>query len=174
MTAPNLNGLRVTERRGNAIFVRLPRELWRLCGPDGSCICAVCKASGRAAYWDTLAIAAAPTGAPSDCTWTVHHPDTRAYELVRVVELDAEGNASSYRTTAVDGPGYWSVSIPYVHGVPTEWHPTESTGPFATLSRGAFRSEGLAIVWAEDKLAGHPYTLVFHRTDDELARVAVR
>jgi hypothetical protein len=58
-------------------------------------------------------------------------------------------------------PGYWTVVIPYVAEGATEWHPTTPTGPFATLSRGAFRRITDAIVWAVTKLRGAPYTLRF-------------
>lgn len=39
----------------------------------------------------------------------------------------------------------------------TEWHPTESEGPFSVLSRGNFASEGEAHEWAAAK-GIHPST----------------
>lgn len=44
----------------------------------------------------------------------------------------------------------------------TEWHPTENTGPFKVLSRGAFKSRALAHQWADEKLGvGATYTVKF-------------
>ena len=55
---------------------------------------------------------------------------------------------------------YFSVVIP---GVPpqfrTEWHPTEPSGQFARLSRGAFQTEEEAIEWARAHLDGTPYSI---------------
>jgi hypothetical protein len=47
---------------------------------------------------------------------------------------------------------YWTVCIPFTIEGRTEWHPTESTGPFATLTRGCFASIAEARVWAAEKL----------------------
>lgn len=66
----NMNGSDVLGRRGNTIFVRLPRALWRECG---TCACPTCK--GSVGYWDTLAIAATRTPGQADTTWTVHMPN---------------------------------------------------------------------------------------------------
>jgi len=41
----------------------------------------------------------------------------------------------------------------------TEWHPTEATGPFSVLSRGAFRTVAEAHAWAKEHLDGFPYSL---------------
>lgn len=69
MNTSNMNGADVTGRHGGAVFIRLPRELWRPCGP---CNCSHCK--GAIGYWDTLAVSAkAPKRA--DYAWTVHHPE---------------------------------------------------------------------------------------------------
>ena len=55
---------------------------------------------------------------------------------------------------------YWSVIIPHVPApYRTQWHPTESTGPFRELSRGAFRTQVEAIRWAQSHLDGTPYSL---------------
>jgi hypothetical protein len=43
---------------------------------------------------------------------------------------------------------YFTIIIPYVKAGATQWHPTESTGPFAKLSRGAFPSKRQARRWA--------------------------
>ena len=44
---------------------------------------------------------------------------------------------------------YFSVLLPFMKKDATVWHPTESTGRFSTLSRGAFSSEKDAHAWAE-------------------------
>lgn len=55
---------------------------------------------------------------------------------------------------------YWTIIVPYVpREFRTEWHPTQSDGPFRTLSRGSFDTEALAIQWAQTKLNGTPYSL---------------
>jgi hypothetical protein len=42
----------------------------------------------------------------------------------------------------------------------TRWHPTEPTGPFATLSRGAFYATDAAHTWAKQHLGeGATYSL---------------
>jgi hypothetical protein len=48
-------------------------------------------------------------------------------------------------------PIYFTVIIPYVATGRTEWHPTEPTGPFSKLSRGAFPSKRKARAWALSK-----------------------
>lgn len=53
---------------------------------------------------------------------------------------------------------YWSIILGYVPNG-TKWHPTESTGPFAVLSRGCFRSTAAADAWAAANIPGHSYTL---------------
>jgi hypothetical protein len=54
--------------------------------------------------------------------------------------------------------GYWTVLVPYVPAeVRTVWHPTQSDGPFAVLSRGYHGSELSAIRWAAEHLKGTPY-----------------
>lgn len=54
--------------------------------------------------------------------------------------------------------GYFTVLVPW-SATPTEWHPTEDTGPFAVLTRGAFRNEDDARYWAITHLKGEPYSL---------------
>ncbi len=55
---------------------------------------------------------------------------------------------------------YYSVIVSAVPAeFATEWHPTERTGPFATLVRGAFATEADAIRWARERLNGTPYRI---------------
>ena len=61
---------------------------------------------------------------------------------------------------------YFTILIPYCpHKFRTEWHPTQSDGPFAVLSRGSFATETLAIEWAQIRLNGTPYAI--RRIDPE-------
>lgn len=53
---------------------------------------------------------------------------------------------------------YYTVRIPW-SDTPTVWHPTESSGPFSILLRGAFRHKHAAHAWAKAHLAGNPYTI---------------
>ncbi len=53
---------------------------------------------------------------------------------------------------------YFTVVIPWSDS-PTSWHPTQKTGPFATLTRGAFATEEQAHEWARAHLSSQPYTL---------------
>lgn len=57
---------------------------------------------------------------------------------------------------------YYSVLIPYVATGATQWHPTEPTGPFRTLSRGAFDTRKEAEDWADRHLNGKPYSVKKH------------
>lgn len=54
---------------------------------------------------------------------------------------------------------YWTVLIPFTATGATEWHPTESEGPFAVLTRGAFGSILEAFRWAKSRLNGQPFKL---------------
>lgn len=55
----------------------------------------------------------------------------------------------------------FTVQIPWVPAsLATMWHPTDRTGPFAVLSRGAFADEVSAILWAQLHLNGTPYRVV--------------
>ena len=54
--------------------------------------------------------------------------------------------------------GYYTVIIPW-SDTPTLWHPTDRTGAFAALSRGAFRTLPEAETWADNALEGQPYTV---------------
>lgn len=53
---------------------------------------------------------------------------------------------------------YYTVVIPYSY-TPSLWHPTEKTGRFSTLSRGAFDTIQAAIEWADSRLNNQPYTI---------------
>jgi hypothetical protein len=54
--------------------------------------------------------------------------------------------------------GYFSLSLPYLRPeLTTAWHATDPD--FAPISRGTFRTEAEAIVWAMDHLCGRPYTV---------------
>ena len=53
---------------------------------------------------------------------------------------------------------YYTVVIPYSN-TPSLWHPTDKTGPFSTLTRGAFDSMPAAIEWADSRLNNQPYTI---------------
>ena len=130
------------------------------------CHCPVCERSGRAAYWDTLAVATArPNGAKAnDTTWTVHHPSDTLLWYDRIEVVDENG--ISHRADSLEWlpggrrSGHWSVLIPW-SDTPTEWHPTERTGPLSVLVRGAFKTEGDLIAWCERHIPGHPYTKRF-------------
>lgn len=71
-----LNGAHVI-RRGETIFIPLPRAMWRPI--DGGCCCRYCskdRTKTGPAFWDTLAVAADPAGMKGpDTTWTVHMPE---------------------------------------------------------------------------------------------------
>ncbi len=53
---------------------------------------------------------------------------------------------------------YYTVLIPFSEQ-PTCWHPTEQTGPFKVLCRGAFETEPAAHTWAASNLGGQPYSV---------------
>lgn len=53
---------------------------------------------------------------------------------------------------------YHSVLIPYSED-PSIWHPTESTGPFAVLTRGAFDTVTQAHEWACVNIPGYDYSV---------------
>ncbi len=54
---------------------------------------------------------------------------------------------------------YYTVLIPYAASGATQWHPDTPTGPFSTLSRGAFNTRAQADEWAERHLNGKPYSV---------------
>lgn len=57
---------------------------------------------------------------------------------------------------------YYTVVIPFEPDPArrTPWHPTESTGPFAKLTRGVFKDEAEAHAWAREHLGeGATYTV---------------
>lgn len=54
--------------------------------------------------------------------------------------------------------GYYTVLIRWAEPKKrTKWHPTEKTGPFSTLTRGAFPSEKKAHDWAKKTLGDSSY-----------------
>jgi hypothetical protein len=59
------------------------------------------------------------------------------------------------------------------HG-PSKWHPTETTGPFAVLSRGAFPSKWEAEAWAQEELQGAPASMRRYRRYTKKAPKFVR
>jgi hypothetical protein len=71
-------------------------------------------------------------------------------------------NASA-KNTSFPGPvkfPYFTLSVPHVpNHLATGWHPTDSTGPFAILQRGAFKTFEEALVWGRDHLGGMPYSV---------------
>ena len=63
-------------------------------------------------------------------------------------------------TSAETVSSYFTILVPWVAPeFRTEWHPTEKTGPFAVLSRGAFKTEDEAVRWGRAKLGGNPYSV---------------
>lgn len=72
-------------------------------------------------------------------------------------------------------PPYFTVLIPWAPPeFRTEWHPSDSAGPFAVLTRGSFKTFADAVAWASDKLRGAPYgvkSYIDHDYDDEGAAV---
>lgn len=59
--------------------------------------------------------------------------------------------------------GYFTILLPW-SDLPTPWHPTERTGPFSVLSRGAFKTRRLAREWAREHLRPfHEYRLKHFR-----------
>lgn len=95
--------------------------------------------------------------APDGHTFGAHWGDASDFGFWPVEEF--EGNARRY----------WTVVIPYSTR-PTKWHPTERTGPFSTLTRGAFPSPEQAEAWAQKNLGGQPYRVERYQSpyeDDE-------
>jgi hypothetical protein len=73
-------------RRGNTIFIPLPRELWREI--EGGCSCVYCSTNPHKAgpaFWDTLAVAETKPDSEhaNDTTWVVHGPDFHGQKPVR-------------------------------------------------------------------------------------------
>lgn len=63
---------------------------------------------------------------------------------------------------------YVTVLVPFVSSPnQTKWHPTTSKGPFAVLSRGAFKTEEEAISWARSNLNGAPYSLKWFHPENK-------
>lgn len=56
---------------------------------------------------------------------------------------------------------YYTLRIPFApFKFATQWHPTESTGPFKVLTRGAFKTIELAMDWGKANLNGTPYNVI--------------
>jgi hypothetical protein len=60
---------------------------------------------------------------------------------------------------------YYSLEIPYTETNPSAWHPHNATGPFSTLSSGAFKTLALAHEWAAKHLNGNAYNVVLCTMD---------
>jgi hypothetical protein len=90
--------------------------------------------------------------------------------LVSTTTIRADGAESTLDNHLTDPYGrdmrqsarfhYFTVSIPYAGLGASQWHPTDSTGPWSTLTRGAFETIAEAHEWAKDHLNGHPYEVV--------------
>ena len=85
--------------------------------------------------------------------------------IVIKVQVSSENAARLIAALGLSGEGrcsvkisYWTVRIPW-SDAPTGWHPTDRTGPFAVLTRGAFATKREAHEWARTHLAGQPYTV---------------
>lgn len=72
--------------------------------------------------------------------------------------IEAAGDLTPYAA-------HYSVIVPW-SDTPTEWHPTERTGPFATLVRGAWTTPEAAHAWAAKYLKGQPYSVRFTPASD--------
>lgn len=68
-----LNGMQIIATTKDAVYLRLPRELWRPTG--NACQCPHCK--GADGYWDTLAVPTSHT--KGNTAWTVHMPDPHVF-----------------------------------------------------------------------------------------------
>ncbi len=77
----------------------------------------------------------------------------------RRAALRREGKDMNENPTQFGDP-YYTVVIPYAPPErATQWHPTESTGPFSTLTRGAFKTKAEAHAWAKKHLGGTSYSV---------------
>lgn len=65
---------------------------------------------------------------------------------------------------------HYSVLLRYVDNG-TEWHPIEPTGPFAVLTRGAFKTQADAQVWANEHIPGYEYEVKTFYTWELSSRV---
>jgi len=70
----------------------------------------------------------------------------------------ADGAAEPEVAVGFRHDDYWTLVLDYQPLALSVWYPTEPTGPFATLTRGAFATEELAHAWAAKHLRGGPYT----------------
>ena len=82
-----------------------------------------------------------------------------------IIDTSALSLAASTSGTALEiepalNLSYYTVVIPFPRTGPhTQWHPRSPVGPFAVLTRGAFRTEAEAHKWAADHLEGTEYTV---------------
>ncbi len=97
--ANELNGISV-RRRGNTVFIPLPRTAWAEIA--GGCSCCWCSADGKPApaFWDTLAVVedrAKSKSVGADCTWTCHAPE---YQLGAQPKRDPDESNQAARLRA--------------------------------------------------------------------------
>jgi hypothetical protein len=79
-------------------------------------------------------------------------------ERFDVLTSGASGEKESRMKYQLFETGYYTVLIPW-SDTPTKWHPTDKDGPFAVLTRGAFRCTSEAEEWAKEALEGQPFTV---------------
>jgi hypothetical protein len=93
-------------------------------------------------------------------------PNCTVRERPTVDRTEGGGGAKASPAARRHGlESYYSLSVPWEPNPAkrTAWHPTESTGPFKTLSRGAFKTVAEAHAWARKHLgAGAHYTIRKH------------
>jgi hypothetical protein len=104
--------------------------------------------------------------------WSVPEPLCWRYDLSAAQLVTAEAALRHRVTEPLYISGYYTVLVPFSER-PTQWHPTTSTGPFAVLTRGAFRTRAEAVAWADDKLCAQPYELLFIEGAAPLAGLAL-
>lgn len=85
-----MNGINVT-RKEKAIFVPLPREMWRSSGTT-PCTCGKCFGTG---YYDTLAVSNEPLKRFSDTTWMVHYPELQPRSVMTALKAELETLANA-------------------------------------------------------------------------------
>jgi len=83
---PSTLYMRVIARTGDAVYLRLPKELQR--SIEGGCNCPQCKADPTLAQWDTLVVS---TDQRSAFSSTVHMPDGCIAGFVEYCARKAKG-----------------------------------------------------------------------------------
>lgn len=74
------------------------------------------------------------------------------------IEGGLGGKDRPYRIQRVSDDEYYTIVLRYQdNGSP--WHPTDPTGPFSVLTRGAFETEYLAEQWAAEHVSGYPFEI---------------